>query len=98
MRRPLPRTYPELEIRRNWPLYIEYRVNNWGLAKDGSGRVRRGFGWSFWDVIVIAALVYLVVYPPVSVFVFINNFTRTYPLVLGPFRRGNPSEPNLYSK
>jgi len=98
MRRPLPGTYPELEIRPNWPIYVEYRVNNWKLARDGSGRVRRGFGWSFWDITVVAVLVYLIIHPPVSVFHFINSFPHTYLLVLDPFHRGSPSEPSLYSK
>ena len=66
MRRPLPKMHPELEIRPNWPLYVEYRVNNWRLAKDGTGRVRRGFGWSFWDIIIAAALVYLISHPSVG--------------------------------
>jgi len=68
MRRPLPRTYPELEIRPSWPLYVEYRVNNWRLARDGTGRVRRGFGWSFWDIMILAALVYLINHPSVGGF------------------------------
>jgi phosphatidylinositol glycan class H protein len=82
MRRPLPRTHPELEIRPSWPLYVEYRVNNWRLAKDGTGRVRRGFGWSFWDIIMVSALVYLISHPSVGVFHLYQQYLScTYPFV-----------------
>ena len=48
--RPL-QDHPELSILRH-PGVVEYRVENWRIARDGSGRVLRGYGWSWVDVLV----------------------------------------------
>ncbi|KAL1745654.1 hypothetical protein HDZ31DRAFT_35945 [Schizophyllum fasciatum] len=51
---PLPLTNPELIIIEA-PGYTEYRVENWRLARNGSGRVVYGFpGCSWKDVLLIA--------------------------------------------
>ncbi|KAG2349642.1 hypothetical protein BDR05DRAFT_871864 [Suillus weaverae] len=45
--RPLPDCHPELSVI-EWPSFREYRVENWRLARDGSGNVVRGatsWGW-----------------------------------------------------
>lgn len=45
--RPLPDCHPELSVT-EWPSFREYRVENWRLARDGSGNVVRGatsWGW-----------------------------------------------------
>ncbi|KAI6008069.1 hypothetical protein EDC04DRAFT_3123178 [Pisolithus marmoratus] len=39
--RPLPDTHPEFLVI-EWPTFHEYRVENWRLARDGSGRIIRG--------------------------------------------------------
>ncbi|KAG1756519.1 uncharacterized protein EDB91DRAFT_1325549 [Suillus paluster] len=39
--RPLPDCHPELFVT-EWPSFREYRVENWRLARDGSGNVVRG--------------------------------------------------------
>lgn len=57
--KPLPTTHPELEIHKNLPLSIEYRVRNRKLAKDGSGRVLLGYGYSTWDL-VVALLIWII--------------------------------------
>lgn len=54
--RPLPCTHPELTIIEH-PGYQEFRVENWRLARDGSGRIVRGTSiWEWWDVVVFLAL------------------------------------------
>ncbi|KII88622.1 hypothetical protein PLICRDRAFT_41813 [Plicaturopsis crispa FD-325 SS-3] len=56
--RPLPDTNPEFCILQ-CPGYREYRVENWHLARDGSGRVVRGTsGWS-WKEAIFPAIVSL---------------------------------------
>ncbi|KAG2158378.1 uncharacterized protein EDB93DRAFT_1076902 [Suillus bovinus] len=45
--RPLPDCHPELSVIA-WPNFREYRVENWRLARDGSGNIIRGatsWGW-----------------------------------------------------
>ncbi|KAG2078065.1 hypothetical protein BDR04DRAFT_445088 [Suillus decipiens] len=45
--RPLPDCHPELSVI-EWPSFREYRIENWRLARDGSGNVVRGatsWGW-----------------------------------------------------
>ncbi|KAL1735197.1 hypothetical protein EV714DRAFT_201124 [Schizophyllum commune] len=53
---PLPLTNPELLVIEAHG-YTEYRVENWRLARDGSGRVVYGFSGCSWkDMFLIAAL------------------------------------------
>ncbi|TRM61880.1 hypothetical protein BD626DRAFT_500808 [Schizophyllum amplum] len=53
---PLPLTNPELIIIEK-PGYTEYRVENWRLARDGSGHVVYGFsGYTWKDMLLIAVL------------------------------------------
>ncbi|KIO04160.1 hypothetical protein M404DRAFT_998944 [Pisolithus tinctorius Marx 270] len=48
--RPLPDTHPEFSVI-EWPTFHEYRVENWRLARDGSGRIIRGaVAWSWLDL------------------------------------------------
>lgn len=45
--RPLPDCHPELSVI-EWPSFREYRIENWRLARDGSGNIARGatsWGW-----------------------------------------------------
>ena len=57
--RPLPDTYPEFTVV-YWPGFTEYRVEHWGLARDGSGRIVRGTcTWSWVDPVVVVVLVFL---------------------------------------
>lgn len=57
--RPLPNTNPEFSVL-ECPGYREYRVENWHLARDGSGRVVRGtLGWT-WREAVIPVVVSIV--------------------------------------
>ncbi|PVG03541.1 hypothetical protein CPB86DRAFT_748832 [Serendipita vermifera] len=57
--RPLKRTHPELEIRDNLPLSIEYRVYNYKLSKDGTNVSKRGTTWTLFDVLaILAAMTY----------------------------------------
>ncbi|KAG6330354.1 hypothetical protein ID866_8736 [Astraeus odoratus] len=47
--RPLPDTHPEFSVI-EWPGFREYRVENWRLARDGSGRViRNAIAWTWLD-------------------------------------------------
>ncbi|KAF9242091.1 hypothetical protein BU15DRAFT_73019 [Melanogaster broomeanus] len=47
--RPLPDTHPEFSVI-EWPGFCEYRVENWRLARNGSGKVIRGAtAWSWLD-------------------------------------------------
>ncbi|KAG6371913.1 hypothetical protein JVT61DRAFT_8922 [Boletus reticuloceps] len=64
--RPLPDTHPELTVL-CWPGFTEYRVENWRLARDGSGRVVRGScAWSWVDVgVVVLGIVWIQVEVPV---------------------------------
>ena len=48
--RPL-QDHPEFSVRRS-PSHTEYRVENWRIARDGSGRVLRFYGWSWFDYAV----------------------------------------------
>ena len=43
--------HPEFSVRRH-PSCIEYRVENWRIARDGSGRVLKGYGWSWVDALI----------------------------------------------
>lgn len=56
---PFPDTHPEFTVVR-WPGFIEYRVANYWLARDGSGQIVRGttiWSWDDTGVIVLLALV-----------------------------------------
>ena len=56
---PLPLTNPELIVIEAHGC-TEYRVENWRLARDGSGRVVYGFSGCTWkDMFLIAALSFL---------------------------------------
>ncbi|KAF9218242.1 hypothetical protein BS17DRAFT_804875 [Gyrodon lividus] len=47
--RPLPDTHPEFSII-EWPGFCEYRVENWHLARNGSGSIVHGAtAWSWLD-------------------------------------------------
>ncbi|KDQ60738.1 hypothetical protein JAAARDRAFT_31712 [Jaapia argillacea MUCL 33604] len=52
---PLPLTHPELSIHHG-PGFCEYRVENWYLARDGSGRIVKGYNSFSWPDAVIAAV------------------------------------------
>ncbi|KAI0053999.1 hypothetical protein FA95DRAFT_1480209 [Auriscalpium vulgare] len=53
--RPLPDTNPELLVLDAQDLCREYRVENWHLARDGSGRVIRGASGLTWlDGVLVA--------------------------------------------
>lgn len=55
-RHPLPDTNPELTVL-ELPGFCEYRVENWRLARDGSGRVVKGIsGWTWRESIAIVIL------------------------------------------
>ncbi|KAI6103608.1 hypothetical protein F5141DRAFT_216969 [Pisolithus sp. B1] len=48
--RPLRDTHPEFLVI-EWPTFHEYRVENWRLARDGSGRIIRGaVTWTWLDL------------------------------------------------
>ncbi|KAI6104377.1 hypothetical protein F5141DRAFT_188233 [Pisolithus sp. B1] len=48
--RPLRDTHPEFLVI-EWPTFREYRVENWRLARDGSGRIIRGaVTWTWLDL------------------------------------------------
>lgn len=54
--KPLPDTHPELTVLES-PGYREYRIQNWRLARDGSGRVIAGHTlWSWNDSLVSVLL------------------------------------------
>ena len=56
---PLPDTNPEFTLR-ECPNWREYRVENWRLARDGSGRIIRGVhGWSWREALLAAFVAYL---------------------------------------
>jgi len=62
-RRLLPDTHPELTVL-ELPGFCEYRVENWHLARDGSGRVVNGTsGWTWRES--VAVLILGVVWPRV---------------------------------
>ncbi|KIP08186.1 hypothetical protein PHLGIDRAFT_390456 [Phlebiopsis gigantea 11061_1 CR5-6] len=48
--RPL-QDHPEFTIR-EYSGWTEYRVENWRLARDGSHKVVRGYGWSWLDPLI----------------------------------------------
>jgi phosphatidylinositol N-acetylglucosaminyltransferase subunit H len=55
-RRLLPDTHPELTVL-ELPGFCEYRVENWHIARDGSGRVVKGTsGWTWRESIAILIL------------------------------------------
>lgn len=45
--RPIPDTHPQFSVL-DLPGYREYRVENWHLARDGSGRIIRGTSYFLW--------------------------------------------------
>ena len=45
--RPIPDTHPQFSVL-DLPGYREYRVENWHLARDGSGRIIRGTSYPLW--------------------------------------------------
>ncbi|OAX43571.1 hypothetical protein K503DRAFT_125953 [Rhizopogon vinicolor AM-OR11-026] len=48
--RPLPDIHPELSVT-EWPSFREYRVENWRLARDGSGSIVPGAtSWEWIDL------------------------------------------------
>ena len=55
--RPL-QDHPEFTIR-DYPGIREYRVENWRLARDGSGTILKYDGWSWFDVLVAAIVAFL---------------------------------------
>lgn len=60
--RPLDKTNPEFSTR-VFPGYCEYRIENWHLARDGSGQVingTSGFGWLDASVPIIAGILWKV--------------------------------------
>lgn len=54
--RPLPDTNPELLVIETPGLCREYRVENWHLARDGSGRIIKGVSRLAWKDVIFAAL------------------------------------------
>ena len=56
--RPLRDTHPEFTILDHQGSR-EFRVENWRLARDGSKRVLRFYGWSWLDALVPVALAIL---------------------------------------
>ncbi|EPQ58195.1 hypothetical protein GLOTRDRAFT_72347 [Gloeophyllum trabeum ATCC 11539] len=55
-RQPLPLTNPEFTVH-EWPGYCEYRVENWHLARDGSGRVVEGYRALSWKDAVFSVII-----------------------------------------
>lgn len=55
---PLPDTHPELTILEH-PSSREFRVENWRLARDGSKKVLKFYGWSWFDAAVPVLLAVL---------------------------------------
>ncbi|TFK54966.1 hypothetical protein OE88DRAFT_1653552 [Heliocybe sulcata] len=53
--RPLPSTHPEFTVHDNLG-YCEYRVENWHLKRDGSGRVVEGYSRLSWKDALLSAL------------------------------------------
>lgn len=68
--RPLP-DHPEFTVRQ-YEGVREYRVENWRLARDGSGRVLKLYGWTWADVVV--PIVVAVLWPKIT--------TRTHYAIL----------------
>ena len=56
---PLPKTHPEFEVINRLPLLVEYRVHNYKLRKDGTSRLRFGYGYSYLDVVSVLLLYFL---------------------------------------
>lgn len=57
--KPLPDTHPELTILESAG-YREYRIQNWRLARDGSGRIISGHKlWCWTDTLVSILLALL---------------------------------------
>ncbi|KIK19630.1 hypothetical protein PISMIDRAFT_107189 [Pisolithus microcarpus 441] len=64
--RPLLDTHPEFSVI-EWPTFHEYRVENWRLARDGSGRIIRGaVTWTWLDLCLPLLISFL--WPKVGVF------------------------------
>jgi hypothetical protein len=57
--KPLLRTHPELEIIDQLPLFIEYRVYNFKLCKNGTGKRRYGYRYTYWDVVSLIVIYFL---------------------------------------
>jgi len=55
---PLPETYPQFSVLETHG-YLEYRVENWRLSRDGSRKIIRRSTWSFFDCIWIFTLIHL---------------------------------------
>ena len=56
---PLPDTHPEFSVL-EYPNFREYRVENWHLARDGSGRViRHTSAWGWRDIFAAAILSFI---------------------------------------
>lgn len=59
--RPLLDTHPEFTVT-HWQGFTEYRVEHWGLARDGSGRVVCGTSVCSWldaGVLVFSAVFFV---------------------------------------
>ena len=73
--KPLLRTHPELEIIDQLPLFIEYRIYNYKLGKNGTDKRRYGYGYSYWDVVSLVVIYFLWNRFHVS-FYFLNDCTN----------------------
>jgi phosphatidylinositol N-acetylglucosaminyltransferase subunit H len=67
--RPL-QDHPQFSVRSDKG-YREYRVENWRLARDGSGRVIKSYGWTWFDLFVPVLLA--VVWPKVRLPVLVRG-------------------------
>jgi len=64
---PIPDTHPQFSVL-DLPGYREYRVENWHLARDGSGRIIRGTSYPLrWSILSLCvSIAWLMVTNPLS--------------------------------
>lgn len=87
--RPLPDTHPEFSILQ-LPGLCEYRVENWSLRRDGSGRVNRSsFHWCWQELLAAPAVSFWWLKVRLH-----TNFLR---LLTGSYRAGIAAYANLLS-
>jgi hypothetical protein len=80
--RPLPDCHPELSVT-EWPSFREYRVENWRLARDGSGNVVRGAtSWGWIDLCLPVVISFI--WPRVSIPLEVVQF-KSWKLTVSKF-------------
>jgi len=76
--RPLPDCHPELSII-ECPSFREYRVENWQLARDGSGNIVRGAtSWGWIDLCL--PVIFSFIWPRVSILIEVTQLSDWHSL------------------